>query len=420
MYICVSNCVSNNNKMSSATALVVLDPRRKTKDGKYPLKLRITFNRSRRYYGLGMHLTESDFSRVREGNRLNIDERENRTLIQQTEEKAKALIGEISNFSFEIFEKRFNGEEKARKYIVEAYQEVIDELTQNEQLGTASNYRCAINSLKQYKGNIMFLEVTPDYLKGYEKWMKANEKSPTTISMYLRTLRTILNKAIHQGLLPASAYPFGRYSYTVPASRNIKKALLLKDIGLIYNYQPTNESQATAKDYWIFSYLCNVMNIKDIALLTWSDIRSNTIEYERAKTANTKQVKDSISIPLTNEAKQIIDQRSIASEDPKNFIFPILNKAMSASDKKRAVQQCVQNINKNMKRISKALDIKENITTYTARHSFATVLMKSGASTEMIGEALGHSDVKTTKRYLGSFEDSTKQNIYKALTDFNN
>ncbi|MBK6373791.1 MAG: tyrosine-type recombinase/integrase [Saprospiraceae bacterium] len=73
-----------------------------------------------------------------------------------------------------------------------------------------------------------------------------------------------------------------------------------------------------------------------------------------------------------------------------------------------------------MKRISKALDIKENITTYTARHSFATVLMKSGASTEMIGEALGHSDVKTTKRYLGSFEDSTKQNIYKALTDFNN
>ncbi len=420
MYICVSNCVSNNNKMSSATALVVLDPRRKTKDGKYPLKLRITFNRSRRYYGLGMHLTESDFSRVREGNRLNIDERENRTLIQQTEEKAKALIGEISNFSFEIFEKRFNGEEKARKYIVEAYQEVIDELTQNEQLGTASNYRCAINSLKQYKGNIMFLEVTPDYLKGYEKWMKANEKSPTTISMYLRTLRTILNKAIHQGLLPASAYPFGRYSYTVPASRNIKKALLLKDIGLIYNYQPTNESQATAKDYWIFSYLCNGMNIKDIALLTWSDIRSNTIEYERAKTANTKQVKDSISIPLTNEAKQIIDQRSIASEDPKNFIFPILNKAMSASDKKRAVQQCVQNINKNMKRISKALDIKENITTYTARHSFATVLMKSGASTEMIGEALGHSDVKTTKRYLGSFEDSTKQNIYKALTDFNN
>jgi integrase/recombinase XerD len=406
--------------MSSATALVVLDPRRKTKDGKYPLKLRITFNRSRRYYGLGMHLTESDFSRVREGNRLNIDERENRTLIQQTEEKAKALIGEISNFSFEIFEKRFNGEEKARKYIVEAYQEVIDELTQNEQLGTASNYRCAINSLKQYKGNIMFLEVTPDYLKGYEKWMKANEKSPTTISMYLRTLRTILNKAIHQGLLPASAYPFGRYSYTVPASRNIKKALLLKDIGLIYNYQPTNESQATAKDYWIFSYLCNGMNIKDIALLTWSDIRSNTIEYERAKTANTKQVKDSISIPLTNEAKQIIDQRSIASEDPKNFIFPILNKAMSASDKKRAVQQCVQNINKNMKRISKALDIKENITTYTARHSFATVLMKSGASTEMIGEALGHSDVKTTKRYLGSFEDSTKQNIYKALTDFNN
>ena len=418
MYICVSNRVSNIKNMNKASALVVLDSRRPNREGKYPLKLRITYNRVRKYYGIGLHSTDSDFIRVREGKRLSIEDRSFRTTIQNIEEKAQLLIQEIQVFTFEIFEKRFNGNEKARTNILEAYNEIISELISNEQLSTAANYQCAINSLVNFKGNVQFLDITPEYLKSYEKWMNSNKKSPTTISMYLRTLRTIFNKAIHNQIIPQSCYPFGRYNYTVPAGRNIKKALLLKDISLIYKFQPPTEMQAIAKDYWIFSYLCNGMNLKDIALLTWDSIENGTLNFERAKTANTKQIKEHIRIPLTKEALRIIKKRSNNKKSPDEYIFPVLKSIMTPSEKKRAIQQCIQNINKNMKKIAAQLGIEANITTYTARHSFATVLMKSGASTEMIGEALGHSDVKTTKRYLGSFEDATKQEIYKALTNF--
>ena len=71
-----------------------------------------------------------------------------------------------------------------------------------------------------------------------------------------------------------------------------------------------------------------------------------------------------------------------------------------------------------MKSIAQQLNITNEVTTYAARHSFATILQRSGASTEFISEALGHSNVKTTQNYLAGFEDETKKETTKALTAF--
>jgi site-specific recombinase XerD len=73
-----------------------------------------------------------------------------------------------------------------------------------------------------------------------------------------------------------------------------------------------------------------------------------------------------------------------------------------------------------MKRIAKNLEINKEVTTYFARHSFATVLRNSGASMEFISEALGHSDMKTTKSYLAGFEQETIHKTTDALTAFSN
>ena len=71
-----------------------------------------------------------------------------------------------------------------------------------------------------------------------------------------------------------------------------------------------------------------------------------------------------------------------------------------------------------MKEVAKAQGISQPVTTYSARHSFATVLKRSGASTEFISDALGHSNLNTTKNYLASFEDETLQKTTDALTAF--
>jgi site-specific recombinase XerD len=84
---------------------------------------------------------------------------------------------------------------------------------------------------------------------------------------------------------------------------------------------------------------------------------------------------------------------------------------------KRTIQNVIRLTNKKMSEISKALDF-EKISTYTARHSYATVLKRSGANIVFISESLGHSDLRTTENYLASFEKEERAKIASLLTKF--
>ena len=115
--------------------------------------------------------------------------------------------------------------------------------------------------------------------------MLGNGNSITTAGIYLRSLRTLFNIAIAEGLLTKEYYPFGKRNYEIPTSNNVKKALTLKDIGTIYKHKLEPGSPAErARDYWIFMYLCNGINVKDLCLLKYDNIKGDVLEFERAKT----------------------------------------------------------------------------------------------------------------------------------------
>lgn len=105
-------------------------------------------------------------------------------------------------------------------------------------------------------------------------------------------------------------------------------------------------------------------------------------------------------------------------KDGTTFIFPVLEKGLTAERERQLIQQLTQVINAHMREVGKALEITKDVTTYAARHSFATVLQRSGVSTEFISEALGHTNVRTTQNYLAGFEDEHKKEITKALMAF--
>ena len=63
-------------------------------------------------------------------------------------------------------------------------------------------------------------------------------------------------------------------------------------------------------------------------------------------------------------------------------------------------------VNKYLKKIGEYLDISLKLTSYVARHSFATILKNSGVNISLISEMLGHTDLKTTQIYLDSFENT--------------
>ena len=116
--------------------------------------------------------------------------------------------------------------------------------------------------------------------------------------------------------------------------------------------------------------------------------------------------------------QEIIKRRGNAYNSEDDYLFPILDPGTTTTRKREVIQQFIKNTNKWTKRIAEKLDIPFKVTSYTARHSFSTVLKRSGASTEFISEALGHTDVKTTENYLDSFENDMKKEFALHLTMF--
>ena len=100
------------------------------------------------------------------------------------------------------------------------------------------------------------------------------------------------------------------------------------------------------------------------------------------------------------------------------FVFPELEGNETPERQKQLIQQLTHVINDNMKIIAKELGINKSVTTYAARHSFATVLKRSGVSVAIISEMLGHGSLKTTQNYLDSFESDMLEKTANALTNF--
>jgi integrase/recombinase XerD len=246
--------------------------------------------------------------------------------------------------------------------------------------------------------------------------------SRTTIGIYLRPLRAIFNEAIEEGIIKREKYyPFGKRRYRIPTSKNTKKALDLTDIQKIYYYQcdPEHPGEQQSRDYWIFSYLGNGMNPKDIASLKYKNIDGDYLTFERSKTERSlRSDPKPITIFLNDDMKAIIERWGNMQTSLNNYVFPILEPGLSPLRQYEVIQNFVSFINGWMKRILKNLGINKKATTYVARHTFSTVLKRSGASTEYIQEALGHTDVKTTESYLDSFDKDLKKEFSSRLISF--
>jgi integrase len=255
--------------------------------------------------------------------------------------------------------------------------------------------------------------------------MVTQRKSLTTVAMYLRCLRHLCNNAIREGVLKQSDYPFSSdgkdtSKYKMPEPKNTKIALSIDNIAKIFNYEPEfGTSEHYYRDLWLFSYLCNGINMKDICLLKYSDIKGEHLYFRRAKTTRTDRKSRPVDVILTDEVKSIIERWGRQPQLSDMFIFPILKRGLSPEKQQALIKQVTKQTNIYIKRIATKLGIKENVHFQVARHSYATILKRSGVSVEYISESLGHKNLATTNHYLGSFEDDQKRETAKHLTAFN-
>jgi len=410
-----------------ATTAIILELRKPLQKDRYPVKLRITYKRQRRYYTLkdkkkkSLAFTKEEFQKIR-GERPRDSYKETALHLNELEKKAIYDIGKLPVFTFEAFERRYFSKTTDETDLFSILQSRADTLEKEKRISTANSFNNVLHSLKAFTGKdkLLFENVDVPFLNKYEKWMLKEENGLTTVGIYLRNVRAAFNKAIKDDIIDTSLYPFGDGKYEIPTGRNIKKALTIKDVGLIAKYSAVKgSSEERYRDYWLFGYLCNGINVKDIARMKYSNIDNDTITITRAKTeAERRKQPKPITIVITPLMSQIIAAWGNKPSSTDQYVFPILQAGLTPKQEHQKIQQTTKQINKYIARIATAVGIKQSVTSYTARHSFATVLKRSGASTEFISESLGHSSMTTTENYLADFEIEEKRKWAEKLDKF--
>jgi integrase/recombinase XerD len=414
------------------TFAIILEKRYNLSDGTHPVKLRVTFNRVQKYYAFidvdsednsTLGLSEKDFKLFYTGIPKTKEGKEIRKRILAFETAASEVADNMKEpFTFERWHKIFFEDKIKPKSgnLIDLITDHAKDLRKENAFSTAITYECTRSCIERFTGGkqVSIHSVNTEWLKRFRAFMLSGNKpmSPTTISIYLRCLRQIFNKAIKEGELSPEQYPFTQKNF-IPTSKNTKKALTMEDIELIYKYIPKNDSERFARDLWLFSYICNGANIKDIAGFKHTNIEGDKIVFKRAKTEGKSD--RTIEPIITPEAQAIIN-RWANPRGINSYLFPILNNQMTAEEKFKAVRQRIKTVNKYMKRISESLELGVIPTTYFARHSYATIMKRAGVPIAFISESLGHNNLLTTQNYLGSFEDSAKREHAGKLFSFGN
>lgn len=376
-------------------------------DNLYPIVLRITKDRKPKLISLGMNCNLKDWD---ESNQLfkkscsNYTQRNRVLLIMKG--KALKIIDEFNlnddDFTLTQFENKFRGKDLSKITVVGFWNEKIEDLIKAGRVGNARAYKDTKTSFFKFQKNtkIMFKEITPEVLDKYETYMRSNGCNDGGIAVRMRELRALINDAIKKGVVQEKYYPFKVYKISKLKGKGIKKALLREEIRLIENFDTSMFPHlADAKNYFLFSYYTRGMNFYDMMKLTWDNVQGDRIYYIRSKTKGRFTIKT--LEPVKEILKYYKNQYRLTP-----FVFPILLKeGLTPGQVENRKHKTLKKFNRQLKEIAKIQGLEKTISSYTARHSFATNLKHFGISTDVIGEAMGHSNVEITKAYLKEFGD---------------
>ena len=406
-----------NYTKDGVTVAAVLDTGHPRADGKFPARIRVNYARQRVYFSTGKALSREEWERLGTAKaRAAIDVRQD---IESSFNIVRDTVQDLTTagaFSFDALNRRLKN--AAAGSLNTIFRARIDSLRAAGRIGSMMCYDSTLKGIERFAGeHIPISAMSVGWVERYAAHLRKEGKAQTSIAIYLRTLRAVLNIAKRDGILKESQYPFGRGRYEIQEGEGRKMALTLEQIGKIARYDDGTDATARYRDYWMFLYLCNGINVADFVRLRYSDIKDGEICFVRQKTARTTKTVKEIRAIITEPMRRIIERHGQPRTAPNTFIFPVLTGNETDTERKMKTQYFTRDINKRMAAVAERLGIG-HISTYTARHSFATVLKRSGANIAYISESLGHQDLKTTENYLDSFERDERQKNAELLTRF--
>lgn len=398
-----------------ARAKIVLYKSKKLKDGSHPIMLRITHRKKIKYIYLNFAVHEGDWDEstqtlTTKDKRLKRTYNSHNVKFHKTYSKALEVISQ-----FESEGKLYRVEQIVRKIVgiqsstfIKFTENLIEELKERGNDGNARAYQSNLNIFKEFIGekDLTFDEIDFSLVKKFETWLFKKGNQINGVGFQLRTLRAIYNRAIKEGLARKDLYPFENFK--IKTEKTIKRALTKEEIIQIRDINLDKyQGQNRARDFFMFSFYCMGMSFVDIAYLKVKDIHKGRLNYSRQKTTQL------YNMALLEPAMEIIKKYSDLQEKD-DFVFPILDN--NHSDIHNLYLSQMRNQNRRLKEIEKKLELSIPLTSYVARHSWATIAKRSGIPTAVISEGLGHTTEKTTQIYLDSFENEVLDAANRLIT----
>lgn len=293
------------------------------------------------------------------------------------------------------------------------FRQQIAKKEQMQCVGTKNNYTNAVNRFIEFRNqkDLTFSQMTADMMEMYQAWLWNRGVGQNTVSFYLRTLRTLHHKAVEAEQATSNDI----FAHVQTANvRTAKRAISVKDIRKIEKLDlPRGSSLDKARDMFLFSFYLRGMAFVDMAFLKKSDLKCGLVSYNRRKTHQ------NLNIEWIKPMQAIIDKYAEQTKDSP-YMLPILTgKETSPYTQYRKVEY---NTNYNLKKIGKMIGLKIPLTTYVARHTWASIALHMNIPIATISEGMGHNSYKTTQIYLESIDVATineanKRIIRKVLKD---
>ena len=293
------------------------------------------------------------------------------------------------------------------------FRQQIAKKEQMQCVGTKNNYTNAVNRFIEFRNqkDLTFSQMTADMMEMYQAWLWNRGVRQNTVSFYLRTLRTLHHKAVEAGQATSNDI----FAHVQTANvRTAKRAISVKDIRKIEKLDlPSGSSLDKARDMFLFSFYLRGMAFVDMAFLKKSDLKCGLVSYNRRKTHQ------NLNIEWIKPMQAIINKYAEQTKDSP-YMLPILTgKETSPYTQYRKVEY---NTNYNLKKIGKMIGLKIPLTTYVARHTWASIALHMNIPIATISEGMGHNSYKTTQIYLESIDVATineanKRIIRKILKD---
>lgn len=393
------------------TIKLVLDTRKPNKDNLFPICFRVYFEGKATVRSAKIYVREDQWNgekRLIRSNHPNASTLNKRLTKDFADLQSQLLLADTEKVKDYLAPKLVESIEEVilapKTTVFEFAKRLVEDLKTDNKIGNAWVYEATVNALKGFHPDeeLYFEQIDYKFLDSYNKFLVRRGIKPNSAFLYIRTLRAFYNKAIKHKIVDRNLYPF--YDFSIKGEKTKKRAVDKQVITEMMKIDlPEGSTIWHVRNWFMLSFYFIGISFVDLALLTNKNIKGDRLIYKRQKTGKDYDIK------LLPQSRMILRHYGNNSS---GYLLPIINrKTESVTERLRLIKDRNKLANKHLSKLAELIKA-ESITTYTARHSWATICKKLGISNELIAECMGHEfGNKTTAIYLDSFDQEVLDEV---------